>query len=75
MKQLTFYYRRFVPSISWVEPLSGPEFGNTLVSLRSATCTSPAFNQPGAVEFTLSADGQNRVQIGPNGEPVRSVCF
>ena len=21
--------------------------------------------------FTLSADGQNRVQIGPNGEPVR----
>eukprot|EP00435_Cladocopium_sp_Y103_P004715 s2358_g1.t1 len=103
MKQLTFYYRRFVPSISWVEPLSGPEFGKTLVSLRSdvpilnsqnikclfgnipvplfmvtqneATCTSPAFNQPGVVEFTLSADGQNRVQIGPNGEPVRFTYY
>eukprot|EP00434_Breviolum_minutum_P023704 symbB.v1.2.020908.t2/scaffold1784.1/size101483/4 len=99
MKQLTFYYRRFVPSISLVEPLSGPEFGNTLVSLRSdvpilnsrnikclfgniavplfmvtqneATCTSPAFNEPSLVELTLSADGQNRVQIGPNGEAVR----
>ncbi|CAE7680005.1 unnamed protein product [Symbiodinium pilosum] len=98
-KQLTFYYRRFIPSISWVEPLSGPEFGSTLVSLRSdapilnsknlkcvfgniqvplflvtqneATCTSPPVVQPGVVELTLTADGQNRKQIGPSGDAVR----
>ncbi|CAJ1350545.1 unnamed protein product [Effrenium voratum] len=103
MKQLTFYYRRFIPSISWVEPLSGPEFGNTLVSLRSdapllnsknikcvfgniqvalfmvtqneATCTSPPLNRPGMVELTLTADGQNRVQIGANGDAVRFTYY
>eukprot|EP00931_Biecheleriopsis_adriatica_P048079 TRINITY_DN27768_c0_g1_i1.p1 TRINITY_DN27768_c0_g1~~TRINITY_DN27768_c0_g1_i1.p1 ORF type:complete len:5619 (+),score=1069.33 TRINITY_DN27768_c0_g1_i1:1474-16857(+) len=34
-RQLTFYYRRFVPSISLIEPLSGPELGGTMVTLRS----------------------------------------
>ncbi|CAE8613253.1 unnamed protein product [Polarella glacialis] len=33
-KQMTFYYRRFLASISQAEPLSGPELGGTLVSLR-----------------------------------------
>eukprot|EP00928_Gymnodinium_smaydae_P024083 TRINITY_DN1960_c1_g5_i2.p1 TRINITY_DN1960_c1_g5~~TRINITY_DN1960_c1_g5_i2.p1 ORF type:complete len:6923 (-),score=840.57 TRINITY_DN1960_c1_g5_i2:138-18908(-) len=34
-QQMTYFYRKFVSSFSLVEPLSGPEFGATLVSLRS----------------------------------------
>jgi len=34
-QQAVFFYRRFEASLAVVEPLSGPEFGETLVSLRS----------------------------------------
>eukprot|EP00929_Paragymnodinium_shiwhaense_P068504 TRINITY_DN34467_c0_g1_i2.p1 TRINITY_DN34467_c0_g1~~TRINITY_DN34467_c0_g1_i2.p1 ORF type:complete len:2673 (-),score=484.12 TRINITY_DN34467_c0_g1_i2:4120-11166(-) len=33
--QLTYYYRRFIASFSYIAPRSGPEFGMTLVTLRS----------------------------------------
>jgi hypothetical protein len=34
-RQVTFYYRRFIASFAAIEPLSGPEFGGTTVSLRA----------------------------------------